>query len=261
MGCWGSSLTTLILGATALAGAPRLHPDPIRAGSQCRKAIEQSKTLAPEPRLRAALTGCKRLFVERGCQLAAEEAANAPSSKIVPTLVAGCREAYCPVLPEPRPSLCHRNLASQSDVSFLEEWSEFVLAVGKRDFGAMPVEVSEVMHQLVAELRRKLMAAERPRDAVAVYVRLADDGRLIVSMPSSDGGVLREWCTDDDPDAETLNQLVSAVRSATGQSKAVSLSSAPQVRFSSIKAVVETLRDAGGYQIYFSVLNDGGSAP
>lgn len=256
----------LLTSATAAhSDGPMLYPDPIGTVHRCRRAQKAAAQLEPEEKERALLKGCKEIFAEEGCRHAHEEAAKAERGDMIPTVVLGCRSAYCPLLPEPRPALCNRDVVFDDPIAFAEDWSEFVLETMKRDLGYASPEFWDDMHEVVATMREELRRPRAPpvrppSNAVEVHLRLEGEGKLSLSILAKDGQLIQQWQTTENPDAETLKQLSAAAQKAAKRREKVLIGALPEVRFSIIRAVMAALKP-GDYDIGFTSLRRTSAEP
>ncbi|HYV48458.1 MAG TPA: hypothetical protein VFA20_26545 [Myxococcaceae bacterium] len=239
---------SVVTGGLAAAG-PVKHPDPGGAARQCQKALQAAAAagLKGEALMRAMLEGCQTLPAEPACRKAYEQAAKAERKDIFPTLINGCRAAYCPSFQEPVPALCHADLAKETPDALLQDWSELTLAVMKQDLGgALPVELSEAMHATVDGMRAGSSAP------VIVQIGLAGSG-LILSVVNGRGPAVRQWRTEEEPDAKALGELKATVKKLAPGGGTVQFVVASEVKYRSLKAVTKVLAPEG-YQLRVGVV-------
>lgn len=77
---------------------------------------------------------CADVYKEPGCADAQRRFDEGPVESRAITLARRCRDAYCPVLPSPKPRLCREEPANPSELG--ASWQELVGAALRRDLGA-----------------------------------------------------------------------------------------------------------------------------
>jgi hypothetical protein len=126
---------------------------PLAGADACEAAVRdaRSATLAAASGAggagasRASLVSraCAPLFVEPACRTAHERFDRPPPYARAVTLAEACRDAYCPLLPPPRPGLCDAPPSALPPAELAKAWSEFVPVVLAHDHGARAAHVIE----------------------------------------------------------------------------------------------------------------------
>ena len=216
--------------ASSDAGSSATTPTPVDAIARCREAKRRALTARHDDAgaaVRALLRGCADVYAVAACRqahLRAADEATDPSQR-VRIYTDGCRAAYCPLLPEPRPAMC--TASAELDLAALgPAWSELQRAIVFHDHGP------EGLARLMAD---DPMADMRPTvqvevDALGVRVVLASPlvARTEVALePSGDAHALTE-----------------AAR-AFGLSQGVVVHADASVPYAALVRVLDALREAG----------------
>jgi hypothetical protein len=108
-----------------------------RAVEQCVDAVQATETVEPYARGRRIADACGALYAEGGCRHAYSRAWAKHTSPVDRIKIAseGCRDAYCPRLPMPKPALCDE--AQITLITTGTTWRDFVRVVLTRDLGAV----------------------------------------------------------------------------------------------------------------------------
>jgi hypothetical protein len=99
------------------------------AAARSTNAPGGSRSLAGE-----IASACADVYKQPACADAQRRFDEAPVESRAITLARRCRDAYCPVLPEPKPRLCLAEPANPSELAV--SWQELVGAALQRDLGA-----------------------------------------------------------------------------------------------------------------------------
>lgn len=170
------SSLTVTAGVTLLvasSGACSRKPPPVPT---CVAAIDEAGAKAEERwRERAkgkntpmsneedrVMSRCAALYSEKSCREANENFDNGPAEMRLAVLAKTCRDAYCPKLAAPKPTLCENKDPSTGD--YASGWRELDTAILKHDHGANAEPVLEAKKR--ANLR-VMKAAEAYYDAGA----------------------------------------------------------------------------------------------
>lgn len=110
-----------------------------KAVDRCIKAV-RSTAVSGGPRSRAGeiAWACADLFKEPACRDAHRRFDEPGIESRASTLARRCRDAYCPRLPQPQPTLCQKEPANSMELA--ESWQEFVHVVYQRDLGVREAE-------------------------------------------------------------------------------------------------------------------------
>jgi hypothetical protein len=248
---------SLLAGCAPSCRGSRDRPNPFHAAERCRQAALATKNLTPEDALRVWIEGCQDVPAIASCREAYAKAVRAPLDQLQSIWSQGCRDAYCPNLPEPRPRLCGPPKARPSTADLALGWAEFSLAVTMHDVNGSQVGVAEAVRYLADRAQGQGAPPPPvipPRTDPLLEIRDEDHDRLRLTLFKPDGGTVRTWHTEAPPDAETLQDVVAVLgREAHGQ-RSLRIKTAPQVQFKSIKATLAALD--GGYDVDFAVLRE-----
>jgi len=120
---------------------------------------------------------CAALYSEKPCREAHANFDDAPVDRRMQLLVGSCKEAYCPKLAAPKPSICDAKTPTLAELT--ASWRELDTAILKHDHGAAVEPV----------LDAKKRANERVIKAAAVYYDAgAPDFFGDAGTPSKDAG-------------------------------------------------------------------------
>ncbi len=228
-----------------------VHPDPVGAGTTCRRAIAESERFGPNGRTRHALSGCKALYSQPDCRDAVQEYAEWQGPRYFTQMLERCAAAYCPRLEAPLPALCDsRGEGPPAD------WVRFNERVLKYELGANTYAIGQALDAYMEPGRSAIApfthAAVRPSPPV-LEVRVVTPGEATrVRLVRTDGGETT-WETPWKPDANELEAVRDAL--AAEQSPSVSLRAERQVMFLLVRALMVTSVDAGAEDILFSTLD------
>jgi hypothetical protein len=119
--------------SAAIARIP-LDSSKDRAVQICVEQIQADQPAeAPVERGRRLAQACGALFAERGCSDAYKQAwEHFDPSQRIRIMVEGCRDAYCPTLAVPRPTLCE---SGTFVIEAAADWPEFLRVILVRDLG------------------------------------------------------------------------------------------------------------------------------
>jgi hypothetical protein len=130
------------------------HPDPAAAARRCVDGFQAALDGDPAAFQARMLDSCSEVYVEHGCREAFLTAARALPRERMTVLVRGCAAAYCPILPDPKPSLC----AGAAETGEVLLWGELQLAILTYDLGP---EQTKVFASRLTELHARLSAKLR----------------------------------------------------------------------------------------------------
>lgn len=106
------------------------------AMAECRQAFADvaaaSDIAAAVPMI---FESCADLHAAASCRDAWRTAARVRAEMRISVAAAGCQRAYCPALPEPRPDLCGRTVASMQPSDLGPAWAQFERVVLERELG------------------------------------------------------------------------------------------------------------------------------
>jgi hypothetical protein len=102
------SLTALLVVAScARESRPGRHPDRAGAVQRCKKGYGDAASAAsPKERTAIIWSACAGLYLESTCRDAFANVMTVLPHERSAYLTGACRDAYCPLLDEPKPSLC-----------------------------------------------------------------------------------------------------------------------------------------------------------
>lgn len=130
---YGALMFSLLTGAASCRRSDGAIPDSaIEACVAATVAASANPSLAEQAVMMAS--GCRGLYKEPRCRQAFSELGAIEPTARSEHIATACKQAYCPLLPNPKPDLC-RNL-SDSPQRLASQWPELQLAIWNRDLGA-----------------------------------------------------------------------------------------------------------------------------
>lgn len=104
---------------------------------RCIAAHEHSRTVDPAAAYGVIVDQCLTLMVKQeGCRQALKQSLVVDAAVRASTVATGCAAAYCPLLPEPKPAICARDVASIAPTELPRLFSELFMQVRTRELGA-----------------------------------------------------------------------------------------------------------------------------
>jgi hypothetical protein len=143
-GCDGDGLPNFTFRARRADRGLFSSADTRRAISQCRKASHDLDNVEPAARQVALSEGCADLFVEQRCHDAWAKIGEVPTSQRIEHVITECRDAYCPILRDPKPELCSKPLPSDR-VERAKLWLALAKEIHDLDLGVDETPLESVM--------------------------------------------------------------------------------------------------------------------
>jgi biopolymer transport protein ExbD len=196
------------------------------------------------------LEGCADLHAAPECADAWRRAARTTPDRRIATAAEGCRAAYCPHLPSPKPALCYRQNRDMTATELGREWVAFERVILTRDMDALATVVLDHLeaHAMPVALPAP---APTPRTPPALRLTVARDGDAVV-VSRSDAPDLEVTLTGEaTADRARIAPLVEGFQAAT-------LGAAPSLQYQDVLRVMDALREAGVTDILFAAGPDGG---
>lgn len=177
------------------------------------------------------------------CGDAIRAAATAPIETRTSTVLAACRDAYCPTLPEPRPDLCTNPMAAPGAPQLAQAGELFTAIYRAEGVEAIAARVTPQAAEAMSELPRFSASPASPVASPELVVTpLPDGARLTVGERSLD-------LPTGAPANEALTTLLGP---AEGRSFVVAVH--PDVSFLSVQALNLASRELGFVSIDMRVL-------
>jgi hypothetical protein len=112
---WAAALVALAACQEGHAPGPAAvtqprNPDAIGAATRCRRAMDSAPNLNPADVQRVVTGACADVYVERRCRDAWADTTAAATVKLQ-HILADCTQAYCAILPAPKPARCSDSTA------------------------------------------------------------------------------------------------------------------------------------------------------
>jgi biopolymer transport protein ExbD len=238
------------------------HTDPERAMTACVDAVAASASVEPSTRLASVADACKHLYVEKACRDAWDRGMAGPVAERMTIVARGCRDAYCPLLAEPRPGLCaaaDTPGAADGSPSPMQGWGELQLAILTLDLGR------ERAERLAVDMQRAIDAMTAPigemrldgpaAGAPATNDRAAPCGQEIAMALGADGAWMgastgeRRFAAScgGAADAQAIQQELRRLRGLEGLTCAsgLSLSADSSVTYQSVVLAMDAAISAG----------------
>jgi len=123
---------------------------------RCIAAHKHSRTVDPAAAYAVIVNECLAVMVkEDGCKKAFELSLEADASARASTVATGCAAAYCPLLGEPKPAICARDVATIAATELPRLFSELFMQVRTHDLGATEAaRLEEGIKEIVAHDKR-----------------------------------------------------------------------------------------------------------
>jgi len=230
------------------------HPDPAAAVDLCRAAYERAGEGPHELRLDTIVRGCAPLYVERGCRDAVAGIGRVAPDARASTMARACRDAYCPLLAEPRPALCGLDIETTSPTDLARAWAELALAIRELDLGvstaslrspALPLDLVQPIVVPATPARDAGPAAEAP---VFGLRQVASRLELSVTLPR--GGTTSLALPADPTEADYAAALARAQPLPPGRQAVISAD--PSIAYSEVVELIDAVRAAGYEEILIS---------
>jgi hypothetical protein len=230
----------------AVAAAGR-HPDPLAAIQRCREAMAQVAVAPADGVVALVSQGCSDLYVESACREAMRRFESVEPAARAMTLARSCLDAYCPKLPEPRPTLCAADLTRLAPTALAQRWQAFMGAALTFDLGAAAGTVAALLadalgHVTTVRVAPQALAPAKP--APALQLRAKGEGRwLQVEMVLPDGSA-RTWRLPLPPNAADLTPLGAIAKEQPADTRAI-LYLDRELNYGTAVALMDMLRSAG----------------
>ncbi|HOX47446.1 MAG TPA: hypothetical protein PK668_27880 [Myxococcota bacterium] len=240
----------LCLAAGPWACAQREVPVEVQeqAVAGCLAGLAAVSAQPPEERSTFLAAACQGVFREPGCRQAWARLGQVSPEARATSLVEACRQAYCPLLSEPRPGLCTAQAVPDAVEARAEVWRELLSAILQRDLGAQRAARLQVGMALLSSAyevysvrlpEARVQLPEGPR----LLVRVGPE-RILVSVVR-DEAVVRNLELPARPGAADLARAREAVRAAGGEPGQAVLSVAPELPYARVVELMDSLREAG----------------
>jgi biopolymer transport protein ExbD len=247
--------------SASASGSPQVSR-PTQALARCSGAY--ARFAAAEPEHAGEATGdiavsCADLYSESACAEAFRRWRVTPVESRAGAVVAACRDAYCPLLSHPRPSLCARtDLPAPSELA--GPWQELHARILSRELGTSVEAISSLTRFPTGRATSIRLDVPEPTSAAAspiITIRPEPSGGARVSL---DGGPSIRVSAS--AGAREMQPIVQALKlKGVGPSARVVLAADRQVTFSQVIALVDALRQSGIRDIAFAVATPSASAP
>lgn len=240
------------------------HSAPQQAIAHCRAGAQRAEGATSSERFAIVAEACAGIFAERGCRDAWLAAAKADPTSKISGIVKGCRAAYCPVLPAPKPVLCEARFEGGGGPSELwKHWPDFFAAMLERDLGADRVAAREALDGFVVPMEPTVIEVPQiplpDGGALPVTVRVRCPADCALELEDGDGRKLGRWSVQGNGKGPGMAQMAKAAAQAA-EGRAVAIQADPQVRYAIVIALMDALRAEGLDQVSMSVerAGDGG---
>lgn len=240
-----------------LAASGACSPDtgpPARSATEQRQAVEACRRvfadIARDGDASSAaariLRGCADMHAAPACADAWRQAARTTPDRRIATAAAGCRAAYCPHLPTPKPTLCYGQVRDMTATELGPMWAAFERVVLTREMGEATEPLIEVFVEGLDRMVQPVVIAPPTAPASSVTLQVAREGDALV-VSRSDAPDRKAALTGDAAgDRTRIAPLVEGFRAATITTQA-------SLQYQDVLRVMDALREAGVPEVTFGV--------
>lgn len=229
------------------SGPAGRHPNPQAAIQRCREAMTKVAA-APHQGVAALVSeGCSDLFVEPACREAMRRFESVEPAARAGTLARNCRDAYCPKLPEPRPTLCAADLTRIAPTELAQQWPTLAGAALAFDLGVEAGTVGALMAQALGQVTVVQVDTRAPPIAMPapeLQLRAKGEGKWLHVQMVLPGGSARTWRLPLQPSPEDLKPLGTVANAQPADTRAV-LQLDRGLSYGTAVALMDMLRSAG----------------